>query len=125
MLLCAVGVYSNSLASDSDIIEKWTSDIASIIAQGLRSSFDQGVYADRLGGRDKNSVINQISSEQASCIVSAYVQLAQKYSVPLEDVFVSPQKGLINTDLFAHGETHEKTKDCARIAFFNTGIEYD
>ena len=125
ILLYAVAAYSISLASDSDIIEKWTSDIAAIIAQDLRSAFDQGVYADRLGGRDKNSVINQISSVQAACIVGAYVQLAESHSTTLEDVFVSPQKGLINTDLFSYEETHERTKDCARNAFNIAGIEYD
>ena len=125
ILLCTLSIHLNSQASDNNIIEKWTSDIASVIAQDMRSRFDQAFYENQIAGLDKDSVTQQISSDQAACIVSAYIQVAKKHSVAIEDVFVSPQKGLINTDLFPHEEINELTKDCARNAFSNAGIDYN
>ena len=67
ILLTTVGMHINSLASDAEIIEKWTSDIASVIAQDLRSMLDQAFYNDQMVGLDKDSVAEQISSAQAAC----------------------------------------------------------
>ena len=125
ILICTLSMYMSSYASDADSIEEVISDIASYIADGLRSAFDQGAYADRLEGREKNEVIKQISDHHATCLVEAYVRLANEHSVKLEEVFVGPQKGLIYSNLFSGEEINERTRNCVRYAFDSAGIKYD
>ena len=118
--------FSNLLAADVDLIETSTTEIASMIAEDLHSAFvDVLFYADQLVGLDRDSVAHQISLYQASCLVAAYVRLAQKHSVELEDVFVGAQGGLIDTGAFSSREVRAETADCSKNAFIATGIKWN
>jgi len=117
---------SNSLAAEIDLIEKWTTEIASVIAKDLRSAFvNEPYYSDQLVGLDKDTVAQQISHIQAACMVDAYVRLAEKHSVALEDVFVGARRGLIDADAFSNREVREETADCSKNAFIATGIKVE
>lgn len=123
LLACMSG---NLLAADVESIERWAVEIASVIAKDLRSAFaNEPSYDDQLVGLDKDSVAQQISQIQAACMVDAYVRLAEKHSVALEDVFVGVRVGLIDADAFSNREVQEETADCSKNAFTATGIKVE
>ena len=113
-------------AADTHTIEEWTNELASFISKDLRSALvNSSFYSDQLVGLDGDSVAHQISQYQAACLVGAYIRLARKHSIDLDDIFVAPQSGLIILDAFYDSELRDETADCARRAFIATGIKFD
>ena len=110
--------------ADRELVEKREQTIATYYAQELR---DSCTSPSRFGETqiEREQAITLISADVASCWVNAFSALAKKNSVDLEDVFVSPQKGLIDGSMFSEQQINEVTGNCALTAFNNVGIEYD
>ena len=112
-------------AADYDAVQRWTAGLASHIERDLRKSLDQPDYADQLVGLDKDSVAEQISRLLAACLVKAYVRVAEAHSIEPEDIFVTPEAGLIRFELLPDEAMTKETANCPRDAFTATGIDYE
>ncbi len=98
--------------------------MTSRITTEMRAAASDGMYGEKFAGPDQDKLIAQISKEMVACWANAYVRLAKKHSISLDDIIVGPDGGEIDDDIFGL-EINEETRNCARNAFNNAGIEYD
>jgi len=125
--LAIMGVFATASCAryaDHELVEKRKRTIAISYAQELR---DSCTSPSRFGETEfeREQIITRISTDVATCWVNAYVELAKKNSVDLEDVFLDPQNGLIDSSMFSDQEINEKAGNCIPNAFNNAGIEHD
>lgn len=125
-LFIVLALFAGAQASENELIEKWTASMTSRIAIEMRAAVNDGLYGygEKFAGSDQDKLIAQISKEMVSCWASAYVRLAKMHSISLEDIIVCSNGCEIDDDMFGL-EINEETRNCARNAFNNAGIEYD
>ncbi len=123
ILLITLSLSAPSKADDLDRVEESKSLLISFYAVELRDAHQDGFFAKNRTDSEVDQLISQISAEVATCWIDGYLRLAKSKSIPIADVFVSTP-GIINTDLFAYGESNEATNHCVPEAFQKAGVEY-
>ena len=123
-LFIVLALFAGAQASENELVEKWTASMTSRFATALRAGVSDGLYGEKFAGPDQDKLIAQISKEVVTCWANAHVRLAKKHSISLDDVFVGPDGGEIDDNMFGL-EINEETRNCGRNAFNNAGIEFD